>query len=294
MTTLRRACLIFSLLTLPGVAFGLIFASQQYFPDRVPPRFTPQEFGLKVQELAMQSADGVATKGWYIAPPREPAPAMLVVHGYSGRRERMLQIAAFLNKAGYGVAMMDLRHHGASGDAAVSFGIREAWDIAPYLEFLLARPAHRGHQIGAMGCSLGGVSSLRLASQDPRIAAVVADSPFDSLSDMCRWRLKKELPSVLVPYCWFFTLMAGSLTTGVNPAEWEVADWLPRIAPRPIMLIHGEVDQRIPVECSKALISAAKGPCESWLVPGADHMDAMDKKDEYAGRITAFLQKNVK
>lgn len=294
MTTLRRACLIFLTLTLPGLIFGLYFANLQYFPDRVPPKFTPAQFGLTVQELAMQSADRLATHGWYIPPPKSPAPAMLVVHGYSGRRERMLEIAAFLNKAGYGVAMMDLRHHGASQDAAVSFGIREAWDIAPYLEFLSTRPQHRGHQIGAIGCSLGAVSSLRLASQDLRIAAVVADSPFDSLTGQARWRLEKELPGFLVPYCWFFTVVAGSLTTGVNPAEWEVTDWLPRIAPRPIMLIHGAVDSRIPAACTERLAKAATGPCETWLVPGADHLDAMDRKEEYSRRILDFVSKNVK
>lgn len=290
----RRIALGILISCLPGLLFGLCFARVQFFPGRAAPRGSPGDHGLATLDLKMQSADGLETRGWYIAPSRSPAPAMLVVHGYGGRRDRMLEVAAFLHRAGYGIAMMDLRQHGDSPDAAVTFGIREAQDVAPYLDFLASRPEHHGHDIGIIGCSLGAVTSLRLASLDPRVAAVVADSPFDSLSRQAWWRIQKEVPRALVPYCWFFTILAGALTTGVLPSEWEVGEWLVRIAPRPIMIIHGQADSSIPVEASRRLLEAAPGPVESWLVPGADHLDAMDDREAYAGRITDFLSRHVK
>lgn len=289
---LRIALLIGLTLTVPGLAFGFYFASQQFFPERAAIKITPTQLGLAVQNLTMKGPDGLTTHGWYIPPVRSPAPAMLVIHGYGGRRERMLEVAAFLHKAGYGMALMDLRHHGVAQDGAVSFGIRESGDVLPYLDDLVRRPEHRGRAVGAIGCSLGAVTALRLASLDPRVAAVVADSPFDSLSTQARWRIARDVPGFLVPYCWFFTLLAGTITTGVSPGEWEVSEWLPRIAPRPIMLIHGEADKRIPADNTRRLIAAAKGPVEGWLVPGADHLDAMDSP-EYARRITAFLARTV-
>jgi pimeloyl-ACP methyl ester carboxylesterase len=290
---LRTALLISLGLTLPGLAFGFYFANLQFFPGRAEIKTTPDKVGLAVSDLTMRGPDGLTTHGWYVAPKQAPAPSMVVIHGYGGRRERMLEVAKFLHDAGYGLALMDLRHHGVSEDRAVSFGIRESGDIAPYVDDLLSRPAHKGRAVGAIGCSLGAVAALRLASEDRRIAAVVADSPFDSLSTQARWRIAKDVPGPFVPYCWFFTLLAGTITTGVSPGEWEVAQWLPRIAPRPIMLIHGDADSRIPADNTRRLIAAATGPVEGWLVPGADHLDAMDRP-EYGRRITAFLARSVK
>jgi len=45
----------------------------------------------------------------------------------------------------------------------------------------------------------------------------------------------------------------------------------PRIAPRPILLVHGELDRRLPPECSRYVYERAGEPKELVILRGAKH-----------------------
>jgi dipeptidyl aminopeptidase/acylaminoacyl peptidase len=290
----RRALFLLLLTCGPGFAFGLVFGTGQFFPDRAPAKGGPQEYGLTVQPMQYVGADGLSTRGWYIAPPSSPAPGVVLLHGYGGRRDRMLPIAKFLHKAGYGVSLMDLRSHGEAEAGVVTFGIRESQSVLPYLDDMAARPEHRDRKIGMLGCSLGAVTALKVASMDPRVAAVIADSAFDSLIGQSRWALEERLPGVVVPYFWVFTVLTGCLVTRTPPWAWEVGDWVERVAPRPMLFMHGVADARIPVACTQRLIARAGPSAESWLLDGAGHLDAMyEHASEYEARVTRFFAKHL-
>lgn len=276
----------------PGILLALTVGRAQLFPARAAFRTSPRDVGLEARGVTTTSQDGVPSSGWYIAPPKPSAPAVLLVHGYGGRRDRMLGIARFLRAAGFGVALMDLRHHGDAGDSPVTFGPREACDVEPYIDLVRAMPQHSRRRIGVLGCSLGAVTALRLASYRREVAAVVADSPFDSLALQTEWHIRKSVAEPLVGYCRFFVLLAGEVSGGFSAGDCEVARWLPAIAPRPILFLHGAADRRIPPEASRRLIAAAPGPVESWFAPGADHLDAMDDRaGEYSSRVTDFFRR---
>ena len=49
------------------------------------------------------------------------------------------------------------------------------------------------------------------------------------------------------------------------------AEAAPRLAPRPLLLVHGEEDQRLPPWCSKYVLQQARQPKELVLLPGARH-----------------------
>ncbi len=52
-------------------------------------------------------------------------------------------------------------------------------------------------------------------------------------------------------------------TAGTEPA--------PRLSPRPLLLVHGEVDRRLPPDCSRYVYSRAGEPKELVILPGARH-----------------------
>ena len=65
---------------------------------------------------------------------------------------------------------------------------------------------------------------------------------------------------------------------------------VPRIAPRPLLLIHGDADTLIPDADSKALFAAAGEPKDFWSAPGSSHVQAFrDHPDEYRRRVLAFF-----
>jgi fermentation-respiration switch protein FrsA (DUF1100 family) len=141
---------------------------------------------------------------------------------------------------------------------------------------------------------MGAVTALRAASNRSDLAAVVADSPFLSLVDQGRHRIGSLVPGVLADYVFFFALGGGTLVMGHSPGEWEVRTWLPRIAPRPIFFIHGEVDGNILCTSSQSLAAAFAGPKEVWIVPGSGHIQARDLvRSDYERRVSAFFAREL-
>jgi hypothetical protein len=49
------------------------------------------------------------------------------------------------------------------------------------------------------------------------------------------------------------------------------ADLADKIAPRPILLVHGDADQILPVRCSELLYDWAGDPKQMVVFPGAGH-----------------------
>jgi pimeloyl-ACP methyl ester carboxylesterase len=280
--------------TAPGILFGVVFAKIQCFGIRTPVARTPSQLGLAYENLQMTGADGVFTRGWYLPPPKAPAPAVILVHGHMGRRDQFLDEASWLQRAGFGVVLFDLRSHGESGDGVITFGLREAEEVRPYLDLIAAKPAHAGQRVGIIGWSMGAVTALRATSLYPRIAAVVADSPFASLTEQSRWRVSQFVGPTLTPYFWTFVLAAGTLMTRELPSAWEVTQWLPAIAPRPMFLIHGLEDLNIPPAATTRLAAAATGPVDAWHAPGANHINTRFAfPQEYRDRVVGFFRKHL-
>lgn len=295
-TPRRLLLLILFAVTVPGMLFGVFFASIQIFPRRSPNVKTPATHGLRYEDLAFAAADGVPTRGWYLPPPKAPAPVIVAVHGHVGRREQFLNEAKFLVQAGYGVVMPELRQHGESGGGPVTFGLREAEELKPYIEYVRARPEHRGQKLGLIGWSMGAVTVLKAAANDPTVDAVVADSPFASLSAQSRHRIGLIVPKPLAGYCWAFALITGCAFAGELPPAWEVTEWLPSIQPRPIFFVHGLDDNNIPPSATRTLMAVAKPQnVEAWYTDGVRHIDTRNvHAAEYARRVTAFFDRTLR
>jgi hypothetical protein len=73
-------------------------------------------------------------------------------------------------------------------------------------------------------------------------------------------------------------------------SAYDPADYIARIAPRPVLFIVGERDQITFPELGRELFDAAQDPKEFWLIDDADHTAALyDHFDDAVRRITGFL-----
>src|SRR5262245_47856908 len=84
------------------------------FPDRENAGLTPKSFELAFDDVAFQSSDGVALKGWWI-PAQNAKGSVVLVHGLNRSRIEMVKKAPFLAREGWNALLFDLRHHGESG-----------------------------------------------------------------------------------------------------------------------------------------------------------------------------------
>ena len=84
-------------------------------------------------------------------------------------------------------------------------------------------------------------------------------------------------------------LAGASLWLGVNLFRYEPVRWSGRIAPCPLMIIHGEQDQYCP---DFADLLAAARPTELWRPSDVGHVQASQAyPGEYRSRVVSFLNR---
>jgi competence protein ComEC len=239
--------------------------------------------------------DGVQLAGrWFAAPANEAtAGTVLLLHGFAedssswGRARAMI-----LNPRGWNIAALDSRGYGQSGGRYATFGALEAGDVGAWLDAVgdrLTRSAPSAPvKFVLWGRSMGAAIALRAAGREPRISALVLESPMVDLNAslarvLARRRL--PLPNLLAR---LVTRRAGKLA-GVaidRPRPIEAAAQVGC----PALIVHGIKDRIVLNDQVQMLALAfATAPCRIE-VPEADHDNAIGTGgNELLARIAAFL-----
>lgn len=64
------------------------------------------------------------------------------------------------------------------------------------------------------------------------------------------------------------------------------------LSPVPLLLIHGDRDEVIPLHHSRKLYEQAKEPRELWIVPGAGHIQSLNN-EAVRNRLVEFLLRHT-
>ena len=144
---------------------------------------------------------------------------------------------------------------------------------------------------GLIGFSMGAATSIMAAAEEPRITAVVADSPYADASDLIAREAarKTPFPLWLMPIFIPTTKLMAKGIYGIDIGELVPERAVARLG-YPILVIHGTEDQRVPLEHGQRVVEAAKTGSVLWRVPGVDHVDAfLTYPDEYVDRVTEYF-----
>jgi pimeloyl-ACP methyl ester carboxylesterase len=284
-----------------AVAALLYLAASAYITDqathavRTPIVGTPSDLGLQYEAVTFESdADHIPLRGWYL--PSRGERAIIIVHGIDQNRwntwERAPQKAQLFVEHGFDVLVFDLRGHGQSGGDRLEFGWLERNDVRGAVAFMEGRGIAPG-RIGLQAHSYGAATGLLTAAVDADIAAVVADSAFADIRPLLDHELRlRGYPPIFAPGI----ALAGTYLYGVDLDQIAPIAQVAKIAPRPILLIHGSEDARIPVDNSRQLLAAAHNDAdELWIVPGAAHVQAFVVEPElYAQKVLTFFDANLR
>jgi uncharacterized protein len=288
------AFLLFSCGWAPYWLGGLATTRRFQFPDKENADLTPASFQLPSEDVAFKSSDGTEIKAWWV-PAEAPAKGSVVmVHGLNRARIEMVRRAPFVHGAGWNALLIDLRHHGASGGAATTFGVKEKEDVKAAARF--ARERSPGPVV-EWGVSLGAASVVLAAADDSEVAGVICDSSFRSLNDTVRHHLR-----LFRGYRWWLRLVPSWPVSDLviywigrrgqfDTAQSDVEAAAARLHGRPALFVANSDDPRMPKEIAFALKAAVGESAEVLIVPGKSHGGAWrDGTAAYSAAAGAVLE----
>ena len=261
-------------------------------PDDLPALEDYPTLAAAVEEVAFPSADGTALVGWFI--PGDSDTTIVLLHGFGENRNQMLPHADFLHEAGYSTLLFDLRSRGESEGDSVTFGYHERGDLAGALAYLAQRPDADAESVGALGMSMGGATAIMAAADMPELKAVVSESAFRSVNSAVDSSFEYFINLPAFPFS-PVTVFIMEQRLGIRAADVRPVEYVGRISPRAVFIIHGEDDVTIVPGDAVALHAAAGEPKEPlWLVEGAGHAEGIEQApDEYERRVLSFFERHL-
>jgi len=240
----------FLLIAFVGIHAFFYLSQRQlmYFPSRE--RVEPHDVGLPdVEELALQNQSGETLISWF-GRAIEGKPTILFFHGNGGAVYHRAHRFRGLMASGFGVFMLGYPGYGGSDGRPSERAFLEGAQVAyQYLRDAGLEPG----DIVIYGESIGSGVAVQLATK-VGAKALVLEAPLSSAADVVREH-----------YPW---LLAGFLIKDA----YRSIDYIDRID-MPLLVMHGEKDQIIPLELGKTLFEEALDPKTFINLPGAGHND---------------------
>ena len=242
-------------------------------------RYLTSRDGLRLHALAWEN-------------PAAPRSWVIVLHGYTGRAEKMADEAMALYKAGYSVLCPDCRGHGQSAGRYIGMGWHDRLDLIDWARSLAA--AHPAGDIALYGISMGAAAVMMAAGEPlpPQVYALVEDCGYTGAWDELSYQLKALFGLQPFPLMYAASGLAR-LRAGYFLRDCDAVKQLSK-ATLPMLFIHGEADTFVPATmldaCYTACASAVK---EKILVAGAGHGRAASVMGEaYWLAVAGFLKRN--
>jgi len=251
----------------------------------------PQDSGFaRAQATPVQTttSDGVMLKGWLIAGRGKKETATLDLSkailvdlffcGNAGNKSDRTASFRRLSSAGAEVVCFDYRGFGDSDgspdEAGLAKDARAAWDF-------VVKSGVKPGSIVLHGESLGGAVAIRLAAElcaeNTPPAGVITEATFPRMSSVA----SRQFPFVPV------SLILSQTFPSIER--------IPNVT-CPLLMLHGKVDDLVPIALGRELFAAAPAQSQSGLakqfveLPTAGHNDvgAADA-DEYLAAVGTFL-----
>lgn len=232
--------------------------------------------------------DGIRLAGTRLGEPTDTA--IVLVHGFMGyRTKRPWRVLAQGLARHFTVFTFDLRGHGQSQGACTG-GEREMLDVRAVVAHARARGFKR---VVTVGGSLGGIAVLLEAAKYRDIDAVV------SISAPAMWTTSQS--KAVKRATWLFLSPVGRslarrlMGTRIH-LEWDTpeppADVVARIAPIPLLIVHGANDHFFPATDAEMLYERAGDPKRLILIPDFGHAEdgfSVGFAERLCGEITSLL-----
>jgi uncharacterized protein len=281
-----------------------IFVEKPLF---VIPRGQP---AAEAEDVRFPTSDRLTLAGCYFrTTARRRRGVVLFGLEFGSNRWSCLPYCEHLIRAGFDVFAYEPRNQGDSESMPgyeplpwlTDYEVRDAEAALSYLK---NRHDADPQGVGLFGISKGGAAGLFAAASDPYVRCCLTDGAFATYP-------------TLVPYMrqWFRIYNTKYFLQGLLPSWYygqlgliairrverqrhcrfpHLEREMKRLAPRPLLLVHGGGDTYIRPQMARVLYEKAREPRELWVVEGAKHNQALHLAgDEYRRRVLEFFEKHL-
>jgi len=235
------------------------------------------ETQMKTREVYLE-VDGLKLAGeLYIPHPvNSPAPALCICHGipaapHDPADRGYAVLAQRFCSAGFITLIFNFRGAGRSQGNLDMIGWSH--DLQAAIDFLSSLKEVDKTCLCLLGFSGGAAVSVYVAAHDPRVsllATCACPAEFTSLMK------KEEIHSAIQHF-----REIGAIRDADFPSSAEgwldgfetisPIHWIDSISPRPLLLVHGDADEVVPLEHAHRLYQKAEEPRELVIIPNALH-----------------------
>lgn len=247
-----------------------LFQSHLLYLPEVPSRTLaadPGALGLDFQDVALETADGVALHGWYV-----PAPGarrvLLFFHGNAGNISHRLDSIQIFHDLGLDVLIIDYRGYGRSEGSPSEQGTYR--DAEAAWRYLAGERGLDPGRVVVFGRSLGAAVAAWLAARHPP-GALILESAFRSVPAMAA-----ELYPWL-PVRWLARL------------RYETQAYVGQVT-APVLVVHSTDDEIVPFTHGQAVYDAAREPKTLLRLRGGHNDGFMVSADVYRAGLAEFLR----
>lgn len=220
---------------------------------------------------------------WIPSEPEKRPPGLLVLHGFPGLAPIMNDLMSALCQEGFAPMMFHYRGSWGSGGRYDFLGALD--DARRALAILSSREDVDAQNLTVIGHSFGGLVATYMAAWNARVKAAIALCPVASIEENLTLTHRKTILRRGLPFVSGLTIKKAQEQWETLAHRYDPVQYVDKISPRPLLLIHGDKDDIIPIDCSVKLFSKAQEPKELFVVEGADHI--------FAGRRQAVTDKVV-
>jgi dipeptidyl aminopeptidase/acylaminoacyl peptidase len=251
---------------------------------------------MRIETVSLE-VDGINITGQLYLPGGDgPYPTVCACHGIPAgipdpTDRGYALLAEKISGYGFAVFIFNFRGAGASGGNLDMLGWTR--DLKAVIDYLYALPQLDNAYLSLLGFSGGAAVSVYLAAQDERVSSVVAcacpaefeffthggdpQSLIDHFREIGAIR-DKDFPSSAQGWLKGFEL--------VKPI-----DYVDKIAPRPLLLVHGSQDDVVDIIHARRLYARAGQPKELASIEGAGHR--LRRDDEAMAVVIEWLKSHV-
>ncbi len=238
-----------------------------------------------VIDTRILSIDGGSLEVWRVEPEVPSRGVVLLAHGWSRNRDRMVTRARVFGQLGFTTVMHSARDHGNSTPYRYMNAFRFAEDTETVLEWINEPVLLYGHSAGAAGAIIA-------ANRNPeKIKLLILEG--------CYARTREALRSLYTSYNRFFGIFFAPMVVFFMDILYRFR--LDAVSPVrlangldiPVLIIHGELDSSFPLHNAWRLRdSFPAGRAELFVGIGSDHSSS-SLTPEYPIAIKSFVDRHL-